>query len=67
MKSYETHICDERTSNLTKTTVSFCGELLGNEFHYTGVDHAVADRQAKGRLLPCPKCKKRIIELLNET
>lgn len=59
-------ILDERTSNLNQTKVSFCGESIGNEFHYTGADHAVADRQANGRLLPCRKCTKIIIQLLNE-
>lgn len=66
MEEYQKHIKDERQSNIKKTNMSFCGEILGAEWAFTGVGHYVANVQCGGRLLACPKCKKVITDLLNE-
>ena len=63
MKEYEKHIKDELNSNLLKSNISFCGNYI-DEWAFINVDHYVATRQNKGRLLCCPKCRKVIIDLL---
>lgn len=65
MEEYIKHIRDERTSNESKKDISYCGEDLSMQFHFVDVTHAVCERQTRGRLLPCPECKKIVIELLN--
>ena len=41
---------------LANVTTTWCGQELGPEWTYTGLDHAAADRLSGGRLLPCPDC-----------
>jgi len=65
MEEYVKHIKDERNSNITKTQISYCGQNISMEFHFVDVTHAVCERQTKGRLLPCPECKRIVIDLLN--
>lgn len=60
MKDYEKHITN------TLTGKSFCGEVI-QDFAFIHVDHCVANQEKEGRLLPCPKCKKVIVDLLNKT
>lgn len=64
LKEYEKHVKDERTSNIEGRELTFCGQAIDDWF-FTGPSHLVAARQCKDRLLPCPECKKKIIELLN--
>lgn len=64
MEEYVKHVKDERTSNIQNKDITFCGEPI-MEWAFTGPSHVVANIQANGRLLPCEKCKEKIIELLN--
>lgn len=66
MKEYQKHIKDERTSRVEKKDISFCGENINMVWAFTGVSHYVASRQCKDRLLCCPKCKRVVIDLLND-
>jgi len=63
LKEFEAHIKDKLNCELNKK-ISFCGEIT-NEFMFEDASHAVMNRQREGRLLPCKKCVKKIIELLN--
>ena len=67
MQEWVKHIVDQRTSEIERSNIAYCGERVGFEFAFTGVDHAVASRQCNDRLLPCSKCTKKIIELLKST
>jgi len=59
IKDYEKHVKDKMTGK------SYCGEYI-QDFTFVSIDHCVSNQKAEGRLLPCPKCKKVIINLLNK-
>lgn len=63
MEEYRKHVLDERTSNIEKIKKSFCGEYI-QDFAFTGTDHVVSNNQSKGRLLPCEKCRDKIVSIL---
>jgi len=65
MKDYEKHVRSERLSNEHGHAMAYCGERITMEFHFVNAEHALSNAQANGRLIPCRKCKKRMIELLN--
>lgn len=65
MNEYISHIKDVRTSFMQRKSISFCGKSIEQEFHFEHANHAIVERQSKGRLLPCPDCRKIIIDLLN--
>lgn len=61
MKEYEAHI---RNPMANMEHLSLCGENILAEFHFISIDHAYCNAMQKGRLLPCPKCKKMVINAL---
>lgn len=65
MKDYEKHVVNESAPEEFGEKVSYCGALIKwSEFYFQGVEHVMATIQSGGRLLPCPKCKKAIIDIL---
>lgn len=68
LKEYEAHITDHITSVQMggDCAVAYCGIMIQG-FAYVDASHAIADRQRNGRMLPCPKCRDKIIELLKRT
>lgn len=43
---------------------SFCGETLGNDFYFKGVEGAVCNGIYDGKLQACGACTNALIELL---
>lgn len=43
-------------------TKSWCGENLGNEFHFKNVDHAVLNGLHTSQIRTCTECANLIIE-----
>lgn len=64
LKEYQKHVTDERTSHIEKRQVAFCGEQI-TDWAFTGVSHMVMCLQTEDRLLPCPKCKEKIMQIFN--
>jgi hypothetical protein len=46
---------------------SWCGRDVRHEFHFIDIDHAAYNAQNEGRLLTCPECAQKVIELLSIT
>lgn len=44
--------------------LSYCGRQITAEFCFMGIDHLANVREYQGRLLPCGKCLKKIIEII---
>lgn len=43
---------------------SWCGKILGNDFHFKNVEAAVYNGKHGSKLPACPACTKLIIEVL---
>lgn len=65
MKDYEAHVTDTRTGNTKKGKHAYCGVRISMEWTFIDAEHMLNVIKNKGRMLPCPECKKKIIELLN--
>ena len=68
LEEYEKHVINTRATNQLKKpgiAVTHCGENVAMEWLFRDVNHLVNSNVAKDRLIACPACKKRIIEILN--
>jgi len=64
MKDHEKHVLDTRTSNNKGLKLSYCGKDISMEFHFQDAEHCLNTIKSGSYLLPCPKCKQRIIEII---
>jgi len=65
MKKFEKHVIDTRNSNNGQSPISYCGEKVDMQWCFQDAEHMLNNYKANGRLLPCPKCKKAILMLIN--
>lgn len=62
MQEYQKHI---RKNN--DNTLTWCEEHIVWDWVFTDVEHALLVVEQGGRLQICPKCKEKIIEILNQS
>lgn len=66
MEDYQKHVTNTRQSELTGHRVSYCRiQLTDQDQAFLNVDHVINTLEMGGLSMPCPKCKNKIIELLN--
>ena len=68
LEEHEKHVVNTRATNKLKKpgiSVTHCGEQVSMEWAFTDVDHLVNSNSAEDRLVACPACKERIIEIIN--
>jgi hypothetical protein len=56
-------VCIRHTHEEKKRT-SWCGRHLGPSVAFIGIDHAVYNTMAEGRLLACPECLAAVAAVL---
>ena len=82
LKEYERHVFSDRDTNILKqellkkgvneftiekTKRAFCGAVLDYErLHFPTADDAIYNNMAQARQLPCPECRKKMVEYLLE-
>ena len=64
MKEFEKHVIDTHNS-AGKPPKSYCGEDVSMMWCFQDAEHMLNNYKSQGRLLPCPKCKKVILSLIN--
>lgn len=45
---------------------ALCGSYIGMEFAFVSIDHAWCEVARGGRLLPCPECAAKVVEMFGE-
>ena len=69
LADYEKHVVDVRATNSDErngVNIAFCGKDVGVfEWAFVDADHLVHSNFKEDRLVACPECKKKIIEILN--
>jgi hypothetical protein len=55
----------ENGQDKIETPMSYCGKDVLREWHFVSVTHLIVERRRQGRLLPCPECLKKILEILS--
>lgn len=66
MEDYEKHIFDVSQSRKVGYPISYCGEDISGIFYYQDAEHAVQSLKNFDSIIPCEKCKQKLIEILQK-